>query len=164
MAGLISIGKGGITLGKKAPQAAAQNQPGMDFLSQTNPSSQSALPPTDMKEDVNNASRRIKMLEERYTNMRSKFQVLEQNMLHKNKTFFTEIKSINLEMVETKKEINELKDKIMILIKELDSFARKDSVEILRKYIDLWNPVNFATKNEVEDIVREVIDKIRKGK
>jgi ACT domain-containing protein len=47
----------------------------------------------------------IKMLEERYANIRSKFQVMEQNMLHKNKAFFTDVKGINLELVEIKKKL-----------------------------------------------------------
>ena len=117
---------------------------------------------SDVKEDITSINRRLKMLEEKYTNLRSRSQVTEQNMLHKNKNFFTEIKALNIELSEVKKEMNELKDNIMIVIKEMDSFARKENIEILRKYIDLWNPVNFVTKNDVEAIVKEVINNMRR--
>ena len=139
------MGKGGVSMGK-------------------NPGS-SNMPPANnfnVNEDVSGINRRVKVLEERYTNLRGKFQLIEQNILHKNKTFFTEIKTLNLEITEVKKEINEVKDKILVLIKELESFARRESVDILKKYIDLWNPINFVTKNEIEVIVREVIDKMRR--
>jgi predicted nucleic acid-binding Zn-ribbon protein len=107
-------------------------------------------------------SRRVKILEERYTNIRSKFQVTEQNMINKNKNFFSEIKTLNLEITEIKKEMNEIKDRMVSLLKELEAFAKKENVDILKKYIDLWNPVSFVTKNEIEAIVREVIDKMRR--
>ena len=116
----------------------------------------------NVRDDMNSINRRLKMLEEKYTNLRSRSQVTEQNMLQKNRNFFTEIKTLNLELTEVKKEINELKDKIMIIIKELESFAKRENVDILRKYIDLWNPVNFVTRNDVEAIVEEVIDRMRR--
>ena len=119
-------------------------------------------PKTEMREEFNSLDRRMKIIEERYTNMRSKTKVMEQNMLTKNKTFFTEIKALNVEMTEVKKEISELKDRISSLVKELEAFAKKENVDILKKYIDIWNPVNFVSKNEVEEMVTEVIEKIRK--
>ena len=113
-------------------------------------------------EGLTSIDRRLKMMEERYTNLRSNLKVTEQNMLGKNKTFFGEIKSLNVEMTEMKKELDDVKDKIVSLIKELDSFAKKDSYDILKKYIDLWNPVSFVTKNDVENIVLEIIERLRK--
>lgn len=112
--------------------------------------------------DLEGTARRLKIMEERFANMRSKVQVLEQNMLHKHKNFFVEIKTLNMELTEVKKEINELKDKIIIMVRELDSFAKKEEVHILKKYIDLWNPVKFVSKREVESIVHEVIEKMRR--
>ena len=117
---------------------------------------------SNSRDELNSTNRRIKMLEEKYTTLKSRSRVTEQNMLQKNKNFFIEIKTLNLELTEVKKDINELKDKILSLIKEMDSFARRENVDILKKYIDLWNPVNFVTKNDVDAIVREVIDQMRK--
>ncbi|MBD3164760.1 hypothetical protein GF323_06180 [Candidatus Woesearchaeota archaeon] len=116
----------------------------------------------NLSEDLNSVERRVKMLEEKYTNLRNRFQVTEQNMLSKNKNFFTDIKTINIELSEIKKEISELKDSILSLIKELKSFAKREDVDMLRKYIDLWNPVNFVTKNDVKNIVEETIDEMRR--
>ena len=127
------------------------------------PPAEAMVPMTNMGEDIGSISRRLKVIEERYNNLRGRFQVTEQNTLQRNKNFFTDIKTVNLEMTEIKKEINELKDKMVVLIKELDSFAKKESVDILKKYIDLWAPINFVTKNDVEAIVGEVIDRMRRG-
>ncbi|MBR9699685.1 hypothetical protein GOV09_04470 [Candidatus Woesearchaeota archaeon] len=121
-------------------------------------------PGAGVKEELQGVARRMKMLEERYTNLRSKFQVTDQNMLNKHKTFFSEIKTLNLEMTEVKKEIADVKDKMMILLRELEGFAKKENVDILKKYLNLWEPVNFVTHNEVEDVVKDVIEKMQKKK
>ena len=117
----------------------------------------------DQQGEINGLNRRIKVIEERNTNMRSKFQLLEQNVVQKHKMFYTEIKTLSSEIIEVKKELNEIKDKMLLLLKEMDNLAKKDSVEILKKYIDFWNPVNFVTKNDVEDIVKDVVNQIRLG-
>lgn len=134
---------------------------------QTNVSGKRGAAPADdinLREDMNSVNRRLKMMEAKYTNIRSRSRVTEQNMLQKNKIFFTEIKTLNLELTEVKKEINELKDRMLSIVKELESFAKRESVDILKKYIDLWNPVNFVTKNDVDAIVKEIIYDMRKGK
>jgi uncharacterized protein (DUF342 family) len=148
----MSMAGGTIVIGKKKPSEGGGMGAGKSLAG--------ALP--NSNEEISNLNRRMKMIEERYANLRSNFQVMEQNMLQKHKSFFTEIKTLNLEITEVKKEINELKDRMMMLIKEMELLARKESVETLRKYIDFWNPLNFVSKNEIEQIIREVIDKIRK--
>ena len=88
--------------------------------------------------------------------------MLVQNMLTKNKNFYAEIKSLNLELTEVKKEINEIKDRLLSVIKEVQGFAKKEEVEMLKKYIELWNPVRFVSKNDVDDIVRDFMDQYQK--
>jgi len=56
---------------------------------------------------------------------------------------------------ELKKEVNEIKDKVLEIIKELQSGANKSDVDVLRKYIEMWEPMNFVTHNEVQEIIDE---------
>ncbi|MBS3135992.1 hypothetical protein J4401_03455 [Candidatus Woesearchaeota archaeon] len=112
--------------------------------------------------DSEGVTRRLKILEERLTTTRNKIQVLEQNMLHKQKSAYAEAKTQSFEITELKKEVNEVRDKILILVKELEQFAKKEEVGVLKRYIDFWNPIRFVSKNEVEDVVRQAIEKIRK--
>ena len=106
--------------------------------------------------------RRLKMLEERLTNLRSKLQVTEQNMIQKNKLIFEDIRATSLELTDIKKDIQELKEKVLWLVKEMQDFAKREQVEMLKKYLDFWNPFKFVTKNDVEATVRDVIDKMRR--
>ena len=112
--------------------------------------------------DINMLSRRLRLLEEGFTNLRRFFQVTEENIISKNKHFNSEIKTFNSDLTEMRKEISNLKDKLLLIIKELQSVARRDEVKVLEKYINLWNPVRFVTQTEIEGIINEVIEKREK--
>jgi len=118
-----------------------------------------AMQESDGGEDMRSLDRRLKLIEERYTNLRAKSQVAEQNMLSKNKTTFTEIRSLTIELTEVKKELQDVKDKIIHMISEMQSLAKKEQVDVLRKYVDLWSPLNFVTRNDVEEIVKGLMQK-----
>ncbi len=109
--------------------------------------------------DINTISRRLKLLEEGFTNLRKFFQVTEENILAKNKHYSAEIKTLTSDINEIRKEMQELKDKMFLIIKELQTTARKEEVRILEKYINLWNPIKFVTQNEVEQIIGEVLER-----
>lgn len=113
----------------------------------------------DVAGDMNTLSRRLRMLEEGFTNLRRFFQVTEENTLTRHKHFAAEIKTLTSDINEVRKEIQEIRDKIGLVIRELQSLARKEEVKVLEKYINLWNPVRFVTQNEIEQIINEVLDK-----
>ncbi|MBI3035070.1 hypothetical protein HYY71_02000 [Candidatus Woesearchaeota archaeon] len=112
-----------------------------------------------MTTDINTLSRRLRLLEEGFTNLRRFFQVTEENMIAKNKHFSAEIKTLASDISEIRKESQEIRDKLLLVIRELQTAARKEEVKVLEKYINLWNPVKFVTQNEVEQIINEVLEK-----
>ena len=114
--------------------------------------------------DINSLSRRLKLLEEGITNLRRFFQVTEENVIAKNKHYSAELKTINSDISEMRKEMQEIKDRLMLVMRELQSVARKEEVKVLEKYINLWNPVKFVSQNEIEGIINEVLDKREKAK
>lgn len=113
--------------------------------------------PDTISEDVSNIGRRLRVLEEGFTNLRRTLQVTEQNMLEKNKIFSTDIRTLTSDINEIRKEISEIKEKIVDMVKELEESAKKEEVKILEKYINFWSPVKFITQNEVEEIVKEMV-------
>ena len=98
-------------------------------------------------------------MEEGFTNLRRFFQVTEENVIAKNKHFSAEIKTATSDINEVRKEIQELKDKLLLVIRELQTAARKEEVKVLEKYINLWNPIKFVSQNEVEQIINEILEK-----
>ena len=65
-----------------------------------------------------------------------------------------------------RKEIDEIKEKVIDIVAELESAAKREEVKVLEKYINFWNPVKFVTQNEAEAIVREILkqEKDKSGK
>ncbi len=120
---------------------------------------------SDFSERLNSLIDRIRILEERYTNLRTATKITEENMIRKNKTLSTEIKTILSDISELKRDVEELKDKIILIIKELGSFAKKEDVKTLQRYIELWQPLNFVTHNELQEVIQETIGaKLEKDK
>jgi len=114
-------------------------------------------------EDVGNIGRRLRITEESFTNLRRQLQLTEKNMIDKNRLFSTEIRTIMSDVSETKKELNEVKEKIVELVKELKDSAKREDVKVLEKYINMWNPVKFVTQNEVDQMIKDILNR-EKGK
>lgn len=119
---------------------------------------------TDLSNQINNLSRRLKMIEERYTNIRNKTQVTDQNMLEFNKEMNKTMKTSNSELLELRKDFNDLREKVKLIVKELKDTAKSDDVKLLERYINLWEPVNFVTKKDVERIIEDKLDEVMQGR
>jgi hypothetical protein len=114
--------------------------------------------------DVNSLSRRLRLLEEGLGNMKKFFQVNEENMISKHKHYSSEIKTITSDIFDIRKEVMQIKEKFVLVVKELQNLARKDDVKVLERYINLWNPVKFVSQNEIEGIIDDVLEKREKNK
>jgi chromosome segregation ATPase len=117
-----------------------------------------------ISQELNSLSRRSRVLEERYTNTRRKMQVTDQNMLNNNKKLQTEVGAINDELREMKLEFEEFKNKMKMMISEIRSAARKEDVDIVKRYLEYWQPLNFVMHEEIEGIVKDIIEKNYKNK
>lgn len=112
-----------------------------------------------MQEDVSglvkDLMRRVRVLEERYSSIRKNIQVNEQNMLSINRKLMTEAKTINMDLGELKQNMHEMKEEMLLVIKELKETVKKEEVQVLEKYINLWEPLNFVTHAELEKALKK---------
>lgn len=106
---------------------------------------------------INNTGRRLKLLEERYQNLRKKSQLTENNMLEVSKRFNTEIKNLTTEMGDIKRELSDLKEKLRTMVGELVDTAKKNDLTLLSKYLDLWEPMQFVTEKDVVEITKRIL-------
>jgi hypothetical protein len=112
--------------------------------------------------DIATLTRRLRVLEEQYTNTRRRISVMDENMLSYGKKQTEGASTVNSELTELRKMIEDLDDKLVLVIKELKRSARKEDVEVLNKYINMWQPVNFVTREEVERIVKDFLEQKQK--
>ena len=107
---------------------------------------------------INEISRTIKLIEDKYYNLRKKVQINEENSLEQDKKINEEIKVIKSDMLEMKHDIGDIKEKIMLIVKELKLTAKSEDVKVVEKYLDLWEPVNFITRNEAKKMVEQAVE------
>ncbi len=98
---------------------------------------------------------RLRILESRYNLMRERVLLMNQNMVDGYKKLAQEIKTFDTELKEIKKSMFSLEESMKDLLKELKYFARKEDIKVLEKYINLWNPLNFVTEEEVLKIIEQ---------
>jgi len=58
-------------------------------------------------------------------------------------------------LMDLEKEITLIKRRMVEMAADLKNFARREEVDTLKKYLEVWNPVNFATHQEVKEIIEE---------
>jgi len=101
---------------------------------------------------------RIRILEEKQNLIRERLLVINQNMVEEYRKLVREIKTINSDMGEMKEDISNMRDMMKNMIMDMEKFAKKDSVKVLEKYINLWNPLNFTTEEEVERLIKKEVE------
>ena len=137
-----------------------ENTLGMPTDFPTNPSKKKPiLGPPSGGSQITELGRRLRTLEGRYTDLQAKTQVIEQNMIASHKRLLNEIKATDSDIREIKKDLQEIKERLLSFIEELQTCAKKEEVKVLQKYVHLWEPMNFITRNEFEDLFKEHLKK-----
>lgn len=113
---------------------------------------------SDLAGEVNNISRRMMILEERYTTLRKKSQLTDQNFLNGGKKASTDMHTVHEQIDELKKDLDDTIEKMRIIVRELKECAKHSDVEVLQKYINLWQPLNFVTRDTVTKLVSEEVE------
>ncbi len=115
-------------------------------------------PQIDISGQIGNLNSRIKMLEERYSTLQRKVQLTDQNMLSNNKDVREEIRALSSEISEMKSEMVALSEKADKLVREVQRCTKKEEFDVMKKYLELWEPVHFVTSEQVERIIKEVLE------
>ena len=106
---------------------------------------------------LNEVINRLRSLESKYNLITEKTLMINKNMIDEYKGMSRHIKLIESDLKELKFEIAKIRDVIKDIAKELDSYARKENVKVLEKYINLMDPLKSVTEDDVKRIVNEVI-------
>ena len=114
-------------------------------------------PTNELSESITNVIRRLRILETRFENMHKKMQFVEQNMLEQQKKLHTEIKTTTLDVLESKRGLLEIQNRMRMLVKEVQMRAAKEDVEVLKKYLQFWEPVKFVTAKQVEAMIERAL-------
>lgn len=92
----------------------------------------------------------VKGLEGKVNNLLREVTILKNDYIKKHNDLKGEIKTMNEDVLELKHQREKTLEKMDMIIKELKSTAAREEVMVLRKYIDLWNPMTFVTQRDLE--------------
>src|SRR3989344_7059953 len=112
---------------------------------------------SDLSLQLNNIATRLRIIEERYAGVRDRMHVSEQNMIRENTELNKEVRVLSSELTDFGKEFEDLKVKIRIIISELKACAKKEDVDVIKKYVNLWDPIKYVTQDEIDRIVEHKI-------
>lgn len=93
---------------------------------------------------------RLRVLESKQSQFNEKLLLVNQNMIESHKESMQDLKNVRKELEEINKNLKNVKNVVKHLSEEATNFAHKDNVKVLEKYINLWNPLNFVTRQELE--------------
>lgn len=119
-----------------------------------------------MADQIGSMSRRIKLLEDRLGNLGERVELIDKNLISYHKSLTSEIRTINSDIKDLNAKLFELNEKLDIVVRELRNMTTRDEVKALEKYITLWNPMNFITRDQIERILEDWLERKRaeKGK
>ncbi len=110
---------------------------------------------------LNTLGRSLKVIEDKLSNARNKLQITDQNLVSLGKKVSDDTKIVNSELTEMKRDIEDIKEKMRLIIKELKVCAKQEEIQVLTKYLNLWDPLQFVTRNEIEKIIKEILEKTK---
>jgi len=84
---------------------------------------------------------KIKSTEERSNLLKERIFLLDKTFLSENKRINEEIISMKGMLIEIKKDTEQIKDSIRHIIKETGGFARKEELLALERKVRIWEPL-----------------------
>ncbi len=109
----------------------------------------------DVSNKISQIASSIRILEDRYMNLRKKSQLTDQNLIELQKEYYKEKKHMNEELLDSKIKLQELIDDLKIINGELKDTVKQKDLQVLNKYLDMWEPMQFVTRKEVERALDE---------
>ena len=107
---------------------------------------------------LTNIATRLKLAEERYSNLSKRNQLTESSLLAFEKDMKSELRALTKQTVELRKHISEINSKIDLMIGELGGVVKKHEFAAVERYIDLWQPMEFVTREQAKRIIADLLD------
>ena len=140
------------------PQPGKNEEPkGMKKPEEKKPDKNAPVVPVIITKQMDDLMRRIRLLEERYSGLRKKTQVTEQNMLKDTRDLTSEIKILNENVTDLKRSFSEINDKLIKMQEEMNTAVKKADFNVIAKYLEFWEPMNFLTRKEAERIIDDMV-------
>jgi len=104
-------------------------------------------------------STRITDIESRQKLLKDRIILIGENLVETKEIITSEIINLKKDVSDIKNDIEKIKSYIERLGEDRQNFARKSQVEVLEKQSKMFQPLNLATKEYVDDLFSKVNSK-----
>lgn len=106
----------------------------------------------------------LKGLEGKVNNLLREMDLIKNDFIKKQAQLRNDMKTLNDDLMEMKHTQEKMNQKMDLIVKELNTTAGVEDVQVLKKYIEFWNPLNFVTQRDVERIMEAKMAEHRHAK
>jgi len=104
---------------------------------------------------IQNVNSSLRDLEEKQRILKDRLVLIGQNLIEIKEKTEEDLILLKKSLEEIKQNVNRLKDFIETISGEFSKFAKKEDIEILRKQAKMFQPMEFATKNDLEKLKKK---------
>lgn len=98
---------------------------------------------------------RLRLMEERYANLRREHQLTSQNMIENHQGLSKQQRKFSDTIVDFKRTLQDLREQLDVMEGELSGAANVHELKTLERYLDLWQPLDFLTRGEADRLIKE---------
>ena len=95
----------------------------------------------------------IKGIEGKLNNLTREVDILKNNTSSKLKEVKDLVNDLNGEYIDVVHTQSKLNKQLDLIVKELEKTATTEQINVVKKYIEYWNPINFVTKKELDKVI-----------
>jgi hypothetical protein len=114
-----------------------------------------AAPPPMPSASLTSIATRLKLAEERYANLAKRNELTESSLLSFEKEIKTELRVLTTQTVELRKRLNDINSKMDMILGELNTVVQKHELATAERYLELWQPMQFITREEAKRLIKE---------
>ncbi|MEK6901551.1 MAG: hypothetical protein AABX37_04365 [Nanoarchaeota archaeon] len=92
----------------------------------------------------------VKGLESKVNALLREMNVIKTDVMKKQSQLRGDARVMNDDLLELKREQERINQKLDLIIKELKQTAGSDELQTIKRYMELWNPLNFVTQRDLE--------------
>ncbi|MEM2932666.1 MAG: hypothetical protein QW622_00400 [Candidatus Pacearchaeota archaeon] len=114
-------------------------------------------PTTDIETFLTQLMQRINELEERENTNKNKIDLLSSSIVEKHKKLSESLMLLREEIKKLGESLEKITQRVDYLLAEMPNLVRKEDLTNIEKFIKLWQPLKFATLEDVERMIKEKI-------
>lgn len=106
---------------------------------------------------ITSIATRLKLVEERYANLAKRNQLTEGSLMSFEHEAKTELRVLTTQMMALRKRITEINAKLDAIGGEMGSVVRKHEFAVAERYLEMWQPMQFISREEARRMLDEAI-------